>query len=63
MQVIGKRWLTPLRLSTRGSFRAAKATASTISATNGGMTDGISPLRLSHASCRVMAIPSPGVNG
>ena len=37
--LIGSRWLTPERLSTRLSSRASKATRSTTSSTNSGTHD------------------------
>ncbi|MYI75516.1 MAG: hypothetical protein F4057_09440 [Acidobacteria bacterium] len=66
-QVIGSRWLTPERRSTRLSARAWNAISSMVSRTNGG-TVAPSPAsaaapRATHASWAVMATASLRVRG
>jgi hypothetical protein len=62
MHEMGRRWLTPDRLSMYLLSRARKAIRSTTSWTNGGM-NSLAPSRMSHASCAVTAIPSSRVSG
>ena len=58
---MGRRWLTPLRLSIFLSRRAAKATPSATSRTKRGMRT--STPRSVQASCWVMATPCSRVAG
>ena len=60
--LIGSRWLTPERLSTRLSSRASKAIRSITSSTKSGMSSGVPP-RPVHASCAVISMPSCTVRG
>jgi hypothetical protein len=62
MTVIGMRWLTPERWSTRLSARARKAISSTVSWTKSG-TSMLAPARSTHASWRVMSIPTSTTSG
>jgi hypothetical protein len=59
--LIGSRCETPLRRSIFFSRRAAKATASTTSRTQRGISSP--PPRLVHASCEVIATPCSSVVG
>jgi hypothetical protein len=61
--VIGSRWDTPLRRSTRLSSRASNAIRSMTSAMKSGITTGRSSPRSIHASCAVIAMPSSTVRG
>ena len=56
MTVIGMRWLTPERWSTRLSSRARNAIRSTVSATKSG-TSTHTPSRAVHDSWRVISMP------
>ena len=60
--LMGSRWLTPERLSTRLSSRASKATRSMTSSTKSGTSSGMPP-RSTHASCAVISMPSGTVRG
>ena len=61
-RLMGSRWLTPERRSTRLSARASNATRSINSRMNWGMSS-CRPSRSVQASCRVIFMPSSSVVG